>query len=312
MNRTGLSVDGGGDRAVFSLEVMEQITETTGMPLHQSFDEAAGVSAGALAIIGLGVPSETGTPLHTPGQLKNIVTQYDGEIFGAKNPVRFVYRPEYARRGLVDVINRTCPQAAMDSLLFKKVTIPAGCIAPKEIQNVYFTKSGIKLGNQMGTVDKVESVLNVLCSTTAAPTYFAPNPLECGPHQLTLVDGGVGGNNPAVLLDECTVVCSIGTGSHYSEYPYAESKEYGDAEWLTKIIPMMFNQSTERTNDLAREHLGDKFFRWDASLEENIPMDTTKEKNIELLESYAKQIIDHRREEFEIMCNYLKRGADVE
>src|SRR6476469_4984332 len=210
-----LAVDGGGVRGIIPALALEALEEATGRPARESFDFLAGTSTGAViaAAAGAGIPAE------------RIVSLYRRR------------RPELFRRvPLLSLLRRIAvgnqyEGAALRRMIGEELGELAGWTINDVPRDVMITAKGLDDGHpwyfvkdrpgETGRRTGGLRLADCVTASAAAPTYFAPWPIEgIG----LLVDGGVGvAGNP--VYQACveafeysgyeaskTIVVSLGTG----------------------------------------------------------------------------------------------------
>jgi hypothetical protein len=181
-----LSIDGGGIKGVFPASFLAEVENALGISsVAQYFDLIAGTSVGGILAVGLGLG-------FTARQLKDFLVSLGPGVFP---PARA------ATLRLLLGFDRYDPGPLRIALskLFEKKTLGDSCVrllipsfdAGKADIHIYKTAHNRRLMMDY----KVEAV-QVAMATAAAPTYF---PAYESDTNLTLVDGGVWGNNPVAL-----------------------------------------------------------------------------------------------------------------
>jgi hypothetical protein len=180
-----LSIDGGGARGVIAAKIIQFLENKTGSDFHKLYDFAAGCSTGGLLVMSSMVK-------HTKGpDLTKLYQNFGSEVFPYKrwNPLK-----EY-------------PVAALEKLLkghFKQLEMKSDASSPmvsvvtkqeKDTSPYLLTNYEIppEILGYSGW-----SCVRAARATSAAPTYFSPH-ME---GEKAYTDGGVGFNNPVLLLHE--------------------------------------------------------------------------------------------------------------
>jgi patatin-like phospholipase/acyl hydrolase len=131
---------------------------------------------------------------------------------------------------------------------------------------------------------------------------------------IPLIDGGVFANNPALcaiaerlqwnkslpnnlkwntLLSENVhqndiIVASFGTGQHVKQIGAKQVKQWGALEWLSPrqdlpLLDVLFDGAGDAVCYIAKQIIGNSFFRFQPNFEENIPTFSAKQQNIEAM-----------------------------
>lgn len=153
------------------------------------------------------------------------------------------------------------------------------------------------------------SLVDAIMASTAAPTYFPPQPLTIGKKRVNcLVDGGVVANNPAMtaLIEslklpgnnkiEDTLLLSVGNLTNKKSYCYDEVKRWGLISWAVPMFDVLLN-GNEQTVDYELRKIYqaiDKphnYYRMIWVTEEEIPgMDDTGADDIKKLIEYGEKL----------------------
>ncbi|MBL0741998.1 patatin-like phospholipase family protein [Chryseolinea lacunae] len=257
-NRVILSLDGGGMRGIFTLQLLKKLEELAGGPIHQWCDMVAGTSTGAI-IAGLIASGKTAV------QIEELYVQLVSRVFTKRGLLanRFYNPPAFDkknyRRLLKEIVgNKTLAQLNTETgldMLFTSKDLAAG----EETFFTCFNNNG-----QRGTY-RDALLRGVLEATMSAPTYFSP--FE------RFVDGGTTTfNNPsgAAVLEalyydgkekyktDQTTVFSFGTASLYR---FIDPKESGEPKgldalfWLNYVMNESSKDASEMQVDMLRSHL---------------------------------------------------------
>lgn len=183
-NRVILSLDGGGMRGIFTLQLLKKLEEIAGIRCCELFDMVAGTSTGGI-IAGL---IATG---HSAAEIEELYTKLITSVFQRKLlGLQFVNPPAYSKRNyrhflkeiITDVtLEKTCTVNEID-LMITAHDISAG-------EETFFSCFKQDDGSYYGTYNDA-LLRSVMEATMSAPTYF--HPLE------RFLDGGTTTyNNPS-------------------------------------------------------------------------------------------------------------------
>jgi hypothetical protein len=208
-HRKMLALDGGGIRGVLTLSFLQKIEQIVGQPLHEYFDYVAGTSTGA--IISAGLASGM-----TADQLIGFYRECGPEMF---QRTRFLdrLRSLYQNGALEKKLKSTF--GADTDLRLDGVARPGGGVGAIKTLLLVVTRNvttdspwPISTNPDACYSDPTRPDSNVnmrlwqlVRASTAAPIYFPPEVIECGPGNakktFVFVDGGITPyNNPAFLL----------------------------------------------------------------------------------------------------------------
>lgn len=225
-----LSLDGGGTRALFSLQVLKKMERVLKKPLRETFDVIAGTSTGGILAIALGL---LGMPLE---KVEQLYTRLAKEVFSIQtrstkgsSTVYNAGRALLFNRGMYNtpLLQAIFHHYAGTSRLFEHA---AGNSTPRVfVLSTQIRGEAVKSprpylhANYRVSSRYTHGCLHTLCdalrATTAAPVFFDVMLDEDG---LAFCDGGVLMNNPtAVAVHEARciwpgreigAVVSVGTG----------------------------------------------------------------------------------------------------
>jgi patatin-like phospholipase/acyl hydrolase len=256
-----LSIDGGGLRGIIPLQVIKQIEQITGEPIHKSFDLIAGTSTGGLLACALTLQDykslETDTRKYTLEQIESIYKERGKEIF-PKTTGYFKRKAEGLRKLFnpqFDVTN--LEKVLLDYFGDNRIT---SCLRPIFISSynihrnlpIFFTTREASI-----FPDKNSKLIEICRATSAAPTYFASHNFKYNSENIICVDGGVIMNNPSIgalievlgnsdykhykmdgknLQLKDISILSLGTGRANKMLNSTDSKNWGRLNWIKPII----------------------------------------------------------------------------
>lgn len=266
-----LALDGGGMRGMFTAAALAELEGVYGEDLLASFGLMVGTSTGGILALGLASGK-------TANEMLGFYRHAGPVIFGRPRRGRsWIAGPKYDRAKLDGVLRE---QFGEDLILNELRT--AVCITAHEL--VTGTPKVWKDDHHPqlhGGGDL--KVWQVAAATSAAPTYFAP----VGLHGSDItVDGGVWGNNPAMVgLTEAVRyygrdlaqirLLSIGTtGTPLRVSNRRRARRMGKVGWALKVLPMLQGSSSTAIDRQARLLPGDSnYLRLDSEMAETIPLD---------------------------------------
>jgi len=302
-----LAVDGGGVRGIIPALALEALENATGRPARDSFDFLAGTSTGAViaAAVGAGIPAE---------RIVSLYRRRGPELF-RRIPILSLLRRIVAGNQF-DV-------GALRLMIGEELGDLAGWRVNDVPRDVMITAKGLDDGHPWyfvkdrpgETAGRTGSLLLADCVTAsaAAPTYFAPWPIEgIG----LLVDGGVGvAGNP--VYQACveafeysayptsgTIIVSLGTGRFLDR-----RRPTWLWSWVEWVLGEMFRSPGEQQAELVQRHYdAATLYRIDVRLPRDFPLDTVGD-GLDELEGIGRglaalidwpAILDGRDEEFRV------------
>ncbi len=336
-----LSIDGGGIRGIIPATVLRYIEEQTGRPICDHFHLIAGTSTGGILATGLSQLAD-GKPVASAGDLLGLYVDRGGEIFSrsALKKIRSVggltdekYSARSLTRALRGVLRDRWLGDVVSDLLVTAYDI--------ENRRPHFFKSWRARGERWDSDTKDEdagsrdfSLVDVVRSTSAAPTYFEPALVEnrTRADEYALVDGGVFANNPSVCAlasarriykqdGNDIFVLSLGTGLAQEAIEYDDAKDWGLVGWARKVIDIVFDGVSDAADYQLQQILGpQQAVRLDIDLgdpenDKKAPraaFDDASDENIALLVGRGEQLLQEQAKRLGEVVEKLKTPkADI-
>ena len=291
-----LCCDGGGVRAVLTLELLVQLKKETGVEPSKHFDVYAGTSIGGVVAIFLSLGLSPERILKTYKQMStSIFSNYQYSYL-----IRSKYKKELLRSALVEALQSVgCDEDLLLCELPKKVVIPTVELYNEKqkrwrpVIRENFTKEGGQT-----------KVIDALLETTAAPTYFRSHN-RC-------IDGGAGMNDPSLFAVSCVrrfqntsldkiKILSIGTG--YEQRGIEGDIDWGVAQWRTEILPLLIAVGDQVPAYVNQLLFDDAFMRIDIPLPYWVPLDDYKK--IEDLTRIFHSFIEDSPEVWANWCQWI-------
>lgn len=296
-----LSLDGGGIRGLVScrwLAGVEDALRQAGKPgLLGSFDLIAGSSTGAFVACGLAMGL-------APDKLADLYRQQANVIFPGiagrlwSRAGRVLSQgpsaPKYDAQGLEKVLKKVFGDATLGQAKLPLLITSYDTISRTPVMFKSFKPEHRDL-----------PMWEVCRASSAAPTYFPAHPLKVEGRHCALIDGGVVANNPtACAIAEALrkdarvdrtqdlVVLSVGTGERTRSIDLKSAREWGALEWAIPIIDVLFDGNTDSVDYIARQLVGDGYFRLQTELLIGLDdLDDVSATNIAALEILAKDYL---------------------
>lgn len=265
-----LALDGGGLRGIFTAAVLAEAEDAYGPAFLDSFDLLAGTSTGGILALGLASG-------RTCRRMLGFYLEAGSEIFRKPRRIRRVTGPKYDRRPLDDLLRQELGETTRMNDLRKSVCITAYELVSGTTRVWKDDHSPeLRVGGDM-------RVWKVAAATSATPTYFAPVQLDVSDSQ---VDGGVWGNNPAIVgITEAVRyagrdigdirLLSIGTTSQLLRVSsHEEAVGMGLKDWVFKGLDLVQGSSSMANDNQARLLLSeDAYLRLDSERARKIKLD---------------------------------------
>lgn len=302
-----LALDGGGLRGLISLQVLRRIEEIyrerrkrPNLVLADEFDYVAGTSTGAIiaSAISLGfsvdrmeaVFNAIGPKLFTKRKLfGRIWSIYEGDEVGKQLAAEFGEDTTFGSEKLRSLLLCVLQNASTDS--------------PWPLSNCTTAKYNHR--------DRHDCNLDlplweVVRSSTAAPIFFPPEPMQLGDQEFMFQDGGVTAyNNPAFIQfilatapayglnwptgPDNLLTVSVGTGSMPKENLGADAGDYHLKRNLENVIAFLMNSASIEQDRLCRL-FGD--CRYGATLDGEVGLLESPGSAIASLFSYVRYNVD--------------------
>lgn len=314
-----LSIDGGGIRGIIPALVLDAIEKCTKKPIAELFDLIAGTSTGGILALGLTKPNDDGVR-YSARDLADLYVEEGEAIFhrGAWHRLTAlgnILEEKYPATGVEDVLQRyfedTRLSDATTDILVTSYEI--------ERRKPYFFKSH----KAREEPDRDHLMWEAARATSAAPTYFEPAKIaKVGSKDyLSLIDGGVFANNPAMCgyveaqdiypEEQSFFVVSIGTGELTRKIPFDEAKGWGLALWAQPLLGTVFDGVSDTVSYqlevLCREEAAvQRYYRFQPELvDANDDMDDASRTNIRALALLAEKLIEREAEDLQRVCDAL-------
>lgn len=269
-----ISVDGGGMRGIFTIQLLKKLEEIAGSPIYCWADMVAGTSTGAI-ISGLILAQKSAI------EIEDLYIKLVSQVFKSRGIFanRFLNPPAFDKVNYRDLLSKVVQDQTLSSLSLKSgldIMITSKDIAAGE--EAFFTCFNDN-GKTTGTYKDI-LLRGAMEATMSAPTYFTP--FE------RFVDGGTTSfNNPcgaAVLEALCydgknkykadeLVVFSFGTSTIFQFINPLKTEDPKGLDvmfWLNYVMAEASKDASEMQTDMLRSGLikGLDFRRFQLSLDE--------------------------------------------
>ena len=286
-----LSIDGGGIRGLIPAVLLESLEAATGRPARDSFDFVAGTSTGAVLAGGVaaGFSGE---------QLASLYRRRGPELFRQVPVLGLLRRIVTGQQYDVARLRAMIAEELGDRAGWRINDVPTDILVTAKAlddgHQWYFVKD--RPGANRSRTGEY-NLADCLTASAAAPTYFAPWPIEgIG----LLVDGGTGvAGNP--VYQACveafeytgaydpadTIVVSLGTGRFFDR-----RRPTWLWPWVQWVLSELFRSPGEQQTELVERHYAAaRFYRIDVRLPSDIPLDATGAR-VDELEEIARNLAE--------------------
>ncbi|CAF1041075.1 unnamed protein product [Didymodactylos carnosus] len=296
-----LSIDGGGFRGLIPAIWLREIEKRTNRSISDIFQMMAGTSTGAIIACGLSVHNNLRLP-QPAYEAKDIVDLYVNrapEIFVPATRRRLLYRwatqsSKYARTGRQSLFNHYFGNNLICNCL-TDIVVPA--VLADRTHTHLFTRYDSRTGNVRPT-----RIVDILMSTTAAPTFFRPHAFNYSAY----VDGGVQMNNPTMAAfsealryghqNQNIFVLSLGTGDYIHAPLRRPTANRHSCFWLRNnklVLKNLFEIQQNNVDYQMDSILGNRnYHRWQVWFEDEILLDKYNRETRMLLEDHANDFLD--------------------
>lgn len=320
-----LSLDGGGVRGLVPATILASIEQRTGKPIAELFDLIAGTSTGGILALGLTKPNKHGRPQFAAQDLREFYERDAPHIF--RNPACWfenLLHPKYRTGGNLARIMRTNFGDSRLKDALADILIPCYDI---EHRTPHIFKS--RWARRQGQYDFLLS--DVARAASATPTMFEPArlPRPGAGGFISLVDGGVFANNPAVLAyAEATslfssrgddyLVVSLGTGESMERMKRKYPTDWGYVRWSIPMIELVSESISEGVHHQMRHLLPhtnyQRYYRFQVDLPDDVyyALDNPSKQNMRGLTTAAERLLADPQTEHDLdtLCDMLVRLSD--
>ena len=307
-----LSLDGGGIRGVIEAVILAEVEKLIDRPLNKYFDLIAGTSTGSILGAGIAIGRKSEDIIELYRRRGKSIFPYTSLFSRQRLQLLLQYgisAPKFSDEGLIDALKKEFGDIKLGDLN----TSPRLLITSYDTisrQTIVF-KSWQHYKN-WATIPLWEACV---CSASA-PTFFPAHLLQTSDQTYSLIDGGVGANNPsacavaeALRLDypiSEIAVLSIGTGNSTTPISFSKVRGWGVIQWIWKgrLIEVLFDASGDVNDYITRQVMSppeledqpsNRYLRLQPTITKDVIDDATDE-NMEQLITVAKNYIAQNQE----------------
>lgn len=265
-----LTLDGGGLRGIFTAAVLAEAEIAYGPAFLGCFDLLVGTSTGGILALGLASG-------RTCEDMLGFYREVGPRIFAKPRRILRAIRPKYDRQVLDKILQQEFGATTRMNDLETAVCVTAYELVTGTTR-VWKDDHSPEL---RGGGDL--QVWKVAAATSAAPTFFAPVQLHAADSH---VDGGVWGNNPALVgITEAVRyahqdlrdirMLSVGTTSRPLQvHDHETAASMGTKDWVFKVLDLLQGSSSIANDNQARLLLGDqRYLRIDSERAQKVKLD---------------------------------------
>jgi patatin-like phospholipase/acyl hydrolase len=312
-----LSLDGGGIRGVIEAVILSEVEKIVKVPLNRYFDLIAGTSTGSIlaAAIALGKKSEEIIQLYR--QRGKIIFPYTNLFSPQRLNLILKYgpsAPKYSDKGLIEVL-----QAEFGNTKIGDINSPKLLITAYDTLDRQF----LVFKNWQTYKPWINTPLWEICvCSSSAPTFFPAHLLTTESKTYSLIDGGIGANNPsacavaeALRLDHLIKdisVLSIGTGDANQPIPYEKVRSWGLIQWIWqgRLIEVLMDASADVNDYISRQVMSPPELENEAAtryirLQPKIMKDAIDDASDENIDRLIRVAQDYVQENKELLASFL-------
>lgn len=311
-----LSIDGGGIRGVVILEVLRELEQLTGKPVHKMFDLICGVSTGAILSMLIGALKKD---IDTCAEHYRLVSQslFVSDFWRGTSRLIMTHA-YYDSHAWEEILRKVYQDASLidtttDDDIPKIMAISASLLSPRiqpfVFRNYNLPVERMKFSDYSGSCK--HKVWQAVRASTSAPGYFEDFVLDNHVHS----DGGILINNPASIAiheaqqlwpgEPIQCVVSLGTGRYVlpeakDSDEASSSRSLGPSSLKAKITSLIDSATdTEITHRLLQDLLPHRsYFRFNPTLSEWLSLDEHRPEKLDQMKRDSLMYI--RRNEYKM------------
>lgn len=318
-----LSLDGGGIRGVIEAVILAEVEELIDRPLNQYFHLIAGTSTGSILAAAIATGRKSEEILELYRRKGKSIFPYTSRWSPQRLPLILQYgpsAPKFSDQGLINALKEQFGSTRLSDL----------DTSPRLLITAYDTidRQTIVFKSWQQYKPWADSPLWEICvSSSSAPTYFPAHLLKTQDKDYSLIDGGVGANNPsacaiaeALRLDNAIQeisLLSIGTGNSNNPMTFKKVQGWGMGQWIWegRLIQVLFDASADVNDYITRQVMSPpelqdgaspRYLRLQPIINKDM-MDDATDDNINRLIDLAHNYI---KENQEILVNFVQNTGD--
>lgn len=255
-----LSLDGGGIRGIIAAVILSEVEKIINVPLNRYFDLIAGTSTGSILAAAIATGKSSQEIIQLYRKKGKSIFPYTNILSPQRLSLLAQYglsAPKYSDKGLIDALQTEFGNTKLGDINSPKLLITAYDTIDRQF---------IVFKNWQKNKPWINSPLWEVCvCSSSAPTFFPAHLLTTETKTYSLVDGGIGANNPsacavaeALRLEKPLrdiAVISIGTGNATQPIPYAKVRDWGLVQWIWegRLIEIIMSASAEVNDYITQQ-----------------------------------------------------------
>ncbi|MGA9378767.1 MAG: CBASS cGAMP-activated phospholipase [Phormidium sp.] len=314
-----LCLDGGGIRGVIEAVILSEVEKIVKVPLNRYFDLIAGTSTGSIlaSAIALGKKSEEIIQLYR--QRGKIIFPYTSIFSPQRLNLMLKYglsAPKYSDKGLIEVLQTEFGNTKLGDITSPKLLITAYDTIDRQF---------MVFKNWQTYKPWINTPLWEICvCSSSAPTFFPAHLLTTESKTYSLIDGGIGANNPsacavaeALRLDHRIrdiSVLSIGTGDANQVIPFAKVRNWGLIQWIWqgRLIEVLMDASADVNDYISRQVMSPPEIQNEASaryfrLQPQIMKDAIDDASIQNINRLITLAADYVQQNKDLLVSFLEQ-----
>lgn len=316
-----LSLDGGGIRGVIGAVILREIEKLVNQPLNQYFNLIAGTSTGSILAAAIATGRKSEDILRLYRQRGKTIFPYTNLFSAQRLPLMLKYgfsAPKFSDEGLIQAL-----QAEFGKTKLSEINTPLLLITAYNTTDREF----IVFKSWQKYKSWVNSPLWELCvCSSSAPTYFPAHLLKTEDKDYSVIDGGVGANNPSACafaealrlnnpISDISIL-SIGTGDSTTPITYDKVRAWGVGQWIWqgRLIDVLFDASSDVNDYITRQFMSPpdiedkgtpRYLRLQPAIKKDA-IDDASEENIDRLVALAEQYMEQNKE---VLASFIEQTS---
>lgn len=314
-----LSLDGGGIRGVIEAVILAEVEKIVKVPLNHYFDLIAGTSTGSILATGIALGKKSDEIIQLYRQRGKSIFPYTSILSPQRLSLMLKYglsAPKYSDKGLIEALQAEFGNTKLGDINSPKLLITAYDTIDRQF---------IVFKNWQTYKPWINTPLWQICvSSSSAPTFFPAHFLTTESKTYSLIDGGIGANNPsacavaeALRLDHSIKdisVLSIGTGDANQAIPYDKVRSWGLIQWIWqgRLIEVLMDASADVNDYISRQFMNPpemeneatpRYFRMQPKIMKDA-IDDASDENIDRLIMLAKDYVQQNKQ---LLSSFLEQ-----
>lgn len=332
-----LAIDGGGIRGIIPARLLVELEQLAQQPIADLFDLIIGTSTGGILALGLTAPDARGRPAYPAHEILDLYVHCGATIFSRPRIRPLAHQINRLplsrrRRGAVEDSGAKYPAHNLEGYLARylgetRLSQALGHVIVTSYEME--TRRPFLFDSAQARHDPAADFLmrDAARATSAAPTFFEPARIACPSGEpLTLVDGGVFANNPAMLgylearalsapradHEPEILLVSLGTGEESVPFRYEAVKRWGLLSWGRRIMDVVLDGLSDVYHRelevlLNADQPRPRYWRFQTPLEQcSLDMDDARPMNIVRLVELAEDLLSQRRADLRRVVEHLQ------